>query len=101
MSDASYFHNVNLSRFPTIVLDFSPEVHVSLPPASYLEVNNGGFICRSVVAYPESFGGSAVLGVGFLRRYFVLFDRQKKVCGLSLFSPRSHHSDRDPGPLCT
>ena len=72
-----------LDMFPTITVELSRELVVELPPASYLHVNNGGNICRSVDVYQMNRRSSGMLGAGMMQQYYTLFDRQNQQLGLA------------------
>jgi len=70
---AGHYAGVSLDDFPTIALDFAGFV-LELPPASYLEVNSGSNICRTVEEYGSGSETQAMLGAGMLQHYYALFE---------------------------
>ena len=85
IAGAARFATIDLDLFPTIALELSRELVVELPPDAYLEINNGGHICRSVDVYQasQSQSTSGMLGAGMLQQYYALFDRQHQQLGLA------------------
>ena len=100
--DGAYFAAVNLDEFPTVALDFNGLI-LELPPSSYLEVNSGSIICRTVDVYPSNSGTQAMLGAGMLQQYYALFDREAGQLGLATrgdCTPGTRDSDSSPAIKC-
>eukprot|EP01047_Picozoa_sp_COSAG01_P029381 COSAG01_NODE_2014_length_8644_cov_70.285079_6_plen_902_part_00 len=74
------FPNITL-RFPGASPDPSQPLDITFRPDDYLHINNGVAICRFISIYKPT--GSGVLGAGFLRRYYALFDRPNRELGLA------------------